>query len=91
MKVSIGWLEDRDVPGSCFWTEVVSERRWYDVMQGAFRADDKVYLVNYTEDASESQDGQFDSPFEAFQDSNGFVEIREAVSYEIVKTVWRRK
>lgn len=92
MKVTVEWLvEEMDVPSSCFWSEIVSEHRWYDEMVGAFNVGDKVYLVNYTEDASESQDGQFDSPFEMFQDAHGLVDLHEAEAYEVVEVRWRRK
>jgi len=86
-KFTVEELEEvYDLPYEAIYQDTVDKRRWYSVVELVFLADDeKHYMVDYMDPATEVQEGQerWD------EDSKGFVEAILVEPIEVKTIEWQ--
>ena len=86
-KFTVEELEEvYDLPYEAIHQDTVDKRRWYSVVELVFLADDeKHYMVDYMDPATEMQEGQerWD------EDSKGFVEAILVEPVEVKTIEWQ--
>lgn len=86
-KFTVEELEETyDLPYGAVYEDTVDKRRWYSVMELVFLADDdKHYMVDYMDPATEMQEGQerWD------EDSKGLVEAILVEPVEVTTIQWK--
>jgi len=77
--------EDYDLPYGAVYEETIDKRRWYSVLELVFKADDdKYYMVDYMDPATEMQEGQ-----DRWDDYSGHVEATLVEPIEVVTVKWQ--